>query len=146
MSTQALALSANRGGKRAKKMKNHSEVKDDTIVIKGDDQEYAKVTKVLGSCRFSLECYDGKTRIGLMRGKNTRGLAKKNNFTFQDDIVLIAIRQFEKDKCDIILKYSYDQVKKLVKSGELPLGTTVPKNFKEDEEDEENMPFDFEEI
>jgi translation initiation factor 1A len=144
MASQAPTLKANRGGKRAKKMKNHSEVRDETLVTKEEGQEYARVTKVLGSCRFMLDCYDGKTRIGLMRGKNTRGAAKRNNLTHHDDIVLIALRDYEKDKCDIILKYSYDQVKKLVKQGDLPTGTSAPQKIDETVEDDSG--FDFENI
>jgi initiation factor 1A len=34
--------------------------------------EYAQVTKMLGGGRVSLQCYDGVTRMGLIRGTMRR--------------------------------------------------------------------------
>jgi translation initiation factor 1A len=151
MATQAQTLQKNRGGKRAKKQANHSVVRDATLQIKEEGQEYAKVTKTLGNCRFTCECYDSKVRLGLMRGKNTKGKAKHDNMTGEGDYVLVGLRDFgeagrDKDKCDIILKYSYKQVKELIKRGELPTSATLPKRIGEEDTPEENMPFDFEDI
>jgi hypothetical protein len=36
------------------------------------------------------------------------------------DIVLVALREYEKDKCDIILKYTQDEIMKLKKAKEIP--------------------------
>ncbi len=154
MATQAQALQTNRGGKRAKKQANHSVVRDSTLQIKDESQEYAQITKVLGSCRFTCACFDGKVRLGLMRGKNTKGKAKHENMTGDGDYVLVGLRDFgeldkngvDKGKCDIILKYTYKQVKELIKRGELPASATMPQRIGEEAPDDEDMPFDFEDI
>lgn len=140
--TQTQALQCNRGGKRAKKMANHSAVRDSATVIKDEGQEYGKVTKVLGNCRFTIMCYDGKERLGIMRGKNCKGKGKFNNLTGVDDHVLVGLRDFEKDKCDIILKYTHNQHKDLIKRGELPQGSAPTGKLGEDEDDETGFDFD----
>jgi translation initiation factor 1A len=90
------------------KNKNIKEFKRD-FITKEDQQEYARVTKVLGDCRFKLYCYDGIERIGHARGQMQRYKIMIN----LNDILLVGLRTFEESKCDIIMKYTPDEVRKL---------------------------------
>ena len=94
------------GGNKAKKGKNYISEKD--FIVKEPDQEYAKVVKVLGSCNFELMCEDGATRMGHARGK-----MRKKIWINENDTVLVGLRDFQDNKCDIIHKYSEDEVKRL---------------------------------
>ncbi len=94
------------GGNKAKKNKNYIPEKD--FIVKESDQEYAKVVKALGSCNFELMCEDGVTRMGHVRGK-----MQKKIWINENDTVLVGLRDFQDNKCDIIHKYSPDEVKRL---------------------------------
>ena len=45
-----------------------------------------------------------------------------------DDIVLVNIREFQTDRCDICYKYNEDEVKNLLAYGEIP---SLQNNYKE---------------
>jgi translation initiation factor 1A len=79
-------------------------------------EEYAKVSKALGDKRVMLVLVDGKQMIAHIPGKFT----KKKIWVNVDSVVLVSRREFENDKMDIIHLYDNDEVKKLVKSGEIP--------------------------
>lgn len=143
MSTQAQTLQKNRGGKRAKKQANHSEVRTTVLQVKDGGQEYAKILKVLGGCRFTCECYDGHHRLGILRGRLTKGKNKHENMIAEGDYVLVGLRDYEVEKCDIIIKYKYPQVKELIRQGELPESATAVERIGAEIEDDENQPFDF---
>lgn len=135
------------GGNKAKKGKNQQESKE-LIKKDSDEQQYAKITKVLGNCRFELiSLDDGKKRTGHMRGK-----LKKRAWTRLDDVVLISLRDFQDDKCDIIHKYEPGEVKELFKLGELKemvvqKEETCSFEFeKEIDDDDDENPFTFDEI
>ena len=42
-----------------------------------------------------------------------RGKMRKKVWMTAGDIVLVALREYEKDKCDIILKYTQEEIMKL---------------------------------
>lgn len=122
------------GGKKHKKKKNEnnsSEV-ERKLEIKEDGLEYAQVTKVLGNCRLELSCLDGKKRLG-----NIRGNMRKKVWIVLNDLVLVSLRDFEDNKCDIILKYSPKEVNKLKSLGEIPESIKVndPSIIEEDKND-----------
>lgn len=73
-------------------------------------QEYAFVKKKLGSCRLSVSCFDKKDRLAIIRGK-----LRKRCWINISDIILISLRDFEDDKCDVIQKFSSDQVQVLLR-------------------------------
>ena len=77
---------------------------------KTENQEYAFVKDVLGNCRFKLICWDKKERLGILRGK-----MKKRQWVTRGEIVLASLREFQDDKCEIIQKYTSDQVNILKK-------------------------------
>ena len=107
-----------KGGKKFKKGKKQS-YNDKKLIYKNpkEDQEYGKVIGALGNGRFQIECFDGKSRLGILAG-NMRKRVWVNN----DDIVLISRWEFltDSDKCSIVHKYDSDEVSKLQKEGEFP--------------------------
>ena len=107
------------GGSKHKKYatKNmHDNGQNDNIknLVKDEDQEYAFIEDALGDGRMKLICWDKKTRMGIIRGK-----LKKRSWMNKGDIVLISFREFQDEKCDIIQKYTDNQVKILVKAGKI---------------------------
>ena len=106
---------AGKGGKTRKKTKNQNFTRR-ALTLKEDGQEYALVSKMLGSSRVECVCADLKKRICLIRGK-----MKNRVWIRAGDLVLISLREdLEDDKGDIILKYTNDEFKDLKKMGELP--------------------------
>lgn len=78
-------------------------------------QEYAQVVKMLGNGRCECFCFDGVTRLGHIRGK-----MRKKVWITAGDIVLVAKRDFQDEKVDIVHKYSADEARNLKQYGELP--------------------------
>lgn len=123
-----------KGGKKHKKGKKES-FQEKKLIYKDpkEDQEYAKVMKVNGSGRYNLFCFDGKDRLGICAGNIKRRVRLAIN-----DIVLVALWDFQDNKCSIVHKYEEDEVHKLKSQGEFP------DNIKLDEEnpfldDSENL-------
>jgi translation initiation factor 1A len=107
------------------------------IVYKEEGQEYAFISKILGGRRFTAECFDGKSRIAIVRNKRLR--------IDLDNIVLVGLREFEDKTVDIIWKYTSLEVKILEKESEIPSGTSGKmKNNTIDDDDD--IPFEFDEI
>jgi translation initiation factor 1A len=78
-------------------------------------QEYAQVVKMLGNGRCECFCFDGVTRLGHIRGK-----MRKKVWITAGDIVLVAKRDFQDEKVDIVHKYTADEARNLKQYGELP--------------------------
>ena len=101
-----------KGGNKHKKMKNNSNsdeiTQNDLILKSGKEQDYGKIEKILGNGRFNLLCNDKITRLGIIRGK-----MRKRNWVNMGSIVLYSIREYEKDKVDIIHVYSSSVLKML---------------------------------
>jgi hypothetical protein len=53
--------------------------------------------------------------------------------SFQGDIVLLSLRDFQDDKADVIAKYSPDEARELKKLGELPATAKINEIGKEEE-------------
>lgn len=116
-----------KGGNKAKKGKN---VQEKEFILKEDEQHYAKVTKVLGNCRFTvLSLEDNKTRVAHVRGN-----MRKRNWINNEDIVIITLRDFQDDKCDIVHVYTKEETKK------------IPMTSLQQETQEQECSFDFNEI
>ena len=56
-----------RGGKRKGGFQNKRE-----LDFKDEGEEYGQITKLLGQGRMMVFCFDGKTRLGKIRGKFKR--------------------------------------------------------------------------
>lgn len=136
--------SSKRGGKGgragAKGGREESEGKGE-LQLKELDQEYATALKALGDGRFSLKCFDGKERIGKVRGKLKKGHHKK--WINAGDLVLVGLRGFQDGTCDIIDKYTVADARRLKAQKELPEDTVIGATS---ETKGEECVFDFEAI
>lgn len=63
--------------------------------------EYAQVLKKLGNGRFECQCFDGRTRLCVIRGN-----MRKKVWVDKNDYVLVSLRNFQDHKADIIHKYT----------------------------------------
>ena len=105
-----------KGGKNRKKGKAQQTKEKRELIFREDGQEYAQVLRLLGGGRVEVQCFDGKKRMGTIRG------AMKNRVWINmGDILLISLRDFGDDlKCDIILKYFDEEAKELQELEEIP--------------------------
>lgn len=76
--------------------------------------EYAWVTKMLGNGRLTVRCGNKTERLGIIRGN-----MRKRDWISPGDLVLIALREFQADKVDVIFKYSESEARMLKKYGEI---------------------------
>lgn len=118
------------GGKNKKKGKKFGEVTRE-LEFKEEGQEYGQAIRLLGDCRLEILCSDGEKRAGHIKGSLRRRI-----FINMGDIVLVSLRDFEKEKCDIILKYTEDEVRKLKKAGEIPETFKLPDEEKKEDDDD----------
>ena len=111
-----------KGGKKGKKAKNNTSIIKikRKLVLKEDEQEYCQITKLLGSCRVEGNCFDCKTRLCIIRG----GIKKKMRILV-GSVVIVSLRDFEDSKCDIIYLFDKDEIKELIKLGELPTNINI---------------------
>jgi translation initiation factor 1A len=118
------------GGRRGGKSKGFNSKRE--MVFKEEGQEYAQCTKLLGSGRMTVHCFDGKDRLAKIRGK-----FKRRVWVNIGDVILVQKRDLnsEDDKCDIIYVYYADEVKRLKSLGELPKDL----EFNEKNDDEKNL-------
>ena len=121
---------AGKGGKTRKKTKNQDFARR-ALTQKEDGQEYALVSKMLGSSRIECLCADQKKRLCLIRGK-----MKNRVWIKVGDLVLVSLRDFEPDKGDVILKYSPEEYKDLKKMGALPDTLKMDVEAQNDSDDE----------
>lgn len=107
------------GGKNYKKSKHSSGSFAPAFIDRQPDQVYARIIKVLGNMNLLAYCNDNKTRLCHIRGS-----MRKKVWINIGDIVLISVRDFEKDltesgktyeKADIVAKYDSEHMSKLKK-------------------------------
>lgn len=103
-----------KGGKKHKRNKNR-DIETKAIRFKEDGQEYAQITKCKGNCRFDVKCSDGKDRAAILCGT-----MRKRKFVNLNDIVLVSLRDFQDDLCDIMDRYDENGARKLREIKELP--------------------------
>ena len=97
---------------------------------------------MLGDCRIRVVCWDKKERLAIIRGK-----LKKRCWINKSDLILVSLREYEDDKCDVIQKYDSEQVKALVKKGEFTncfakngnIVTFDVESSSDDDDDTDNM-------
>lgn len=78
-----------------------------------DGQVYGRVLKMLGNGRLTAKCSDGKERACRIRGS-----MRKREWVRPGDTVLIALREFDADKADVIHRYQPADVQKMARYGE----------------------------
>ncbi len=128
-----------KGGKKFKRGKKNTSFERKMIYKDPkEDQEYGKVVRAMGNGRFEIQCFDGKTRMGIIAGN-----MRKRVWVNKDDIILFSKWEFttDDDKCSIVHKYDIDESRKLQKEGEFP--DTI--NLDEENEfgDDDNFQFDY---
>jgi translation initiation factor 1A len=110
------------------------------LVLKEDGQEYAIISKILGCRKFTAVCFDGKSRIAIVRSKRLR--------IIQDMTVLVSLREFDDKTADIIHKYDNNEVRQLESLKEIPASSNKMDNLdnKNVNEISGDIGFDFEDI
>jgi len=87
-----------------------------TIPIKDKEHDYGLVTKVLGGGHFLVFCYsDCSKKLCRIVGK----MKYQHTWILTGDIILLKCRDYQKEKGDIIHKYSVIQYNSLLNLGEL---------------------------
>lgn len=81
--------------------------------LREDGQLYACVTKMLGNNRVMAMCGDGQERQCKIRGS-----MRRREWVRVGDTVLVALRDFQDAKADLVFKYKDDEVHRLKKLGE----------------------------
>ena len=84
------------------------------LLFAEDGQTYGTVTAILGAGRFTVQCHDGRDRMGILRGKMHR-----RQWVRADSTVLLGLRDFEEAKADILHVYQHQEVRLLQQYGEL---------------------------
>lgn len=128
------------GNKRKKGKKQTMEARE--LQYKGEMEEYGQVIRMLGDARLEIQCIDGVKRIG-----HIRGTMRKRKWIANGDVVLVSLREYENEKCDVIDKYNEDEVRKLKKAGEIPESINLPEqeDKHKNEDNGDNIVFEEEE-
>merc|ERR1712166_401686 len=127
---------AGRGGmgKRTKKGNNMTKRE---LWYKEEGQEYAQVQSMLGNGRLRAMCFYGKTRLATIRGKMRRRV-----YIFVNDIILVGLRDFQDEKCDVIWKYYPEEAKTLKALGEIPDSCVIDESKRQEDEGAIAVKFD----
>jgi translation initiation factor 1A len=115
------------GGKKRKMGKKTTQEARE-LQFKEEMQEYGQAIRLLGDMRLELQCMDGVKRVGHIRGK-----MRKKEWVAMGDVVLVALREYEDDKCDVILRYNEEEVRKLKTLKEIPDTIKVNEDTKQNE-------------
>jgi initiation factor 1A len=107
----------NKGGnktKRGARKKIHGETQKRTLNegTTPEGQEYAVVRRINGGGRFGLICADKVERNGLARPT----LKRNKKFIEVNQMILVSLRDFQENSCDILDVYTGAEVEFLVKS------------------------------
>lgn len=121
---------------RKKKKTSEKEVKR-PLQFREDGQEYVEVIKMLGGARFTGKCFDGKERLCIIRGSMS---GRRKIWIKVGDICLVSLREWQDDKCDVILKYEKTEVKSLIAYGEIDSGAMTNNEGGNEDDD---IGFDF---
>jgi translation initiation factor 1A len=125
--------SMKRGGKqKGRKSRKQASRNTSELIYKDDGQEYAQILRKLGGPNIELACADGVTRMGIIRGT-----MRNKVWLNTGDYVLVGLRDFQDNKCDIILRYTAEQVRTLKAYKEIP---------EQEQEEDQNVPLDFDDI
>ncbi len=128
-----------KGGKKFKRGKKNTSFEKKMIYKDPkEDQEYGKVIRAMGNGRFEIQCFDGKTRMGILAGN-----MRKRVWVNKDDIILFSKWEFttDDDKCSIIHKYDIDESRKLQSEGEF--SETINLDEENEFNEDDNFQFDY---
>lgn len=129
------------GGKGAKRQSNkNSDTSSRKLLLKEASQEYGKIIKCLGNCKFEVFGMDGKPYLGILRGN-----MKKKVWVNVNNYVLFTYRDFQDNKVDIIYKFHDDETRRLIKLGEINEKLNDTPSDKNKHKDD-NISFEFDDI
>uniref|UniRef100_A0A6C0C4A4 S1-like domain-containing protein n=1 Tax=viral metagenome TaxID=1070528 RepID=A0A6C0C4A4_9ZZZZ len=124
-----------KGGKKHKRNKNQQK-ESKNLRLKEPGQEYAQIIKCKGNCRFDVLCFDGKERMAIMCGT-----MRNRRFVNQNDIVLVSLRDWQDNVCDIIDNYDENLTRKLKDKGLVPKSIKLDVDNHYSDDDDDNMGF-----
>ena len=127
-----------KGGRNRRRGKNDNGGQKRELIYKDEGQEYAQITKMLGNGRLEVSCFDGIKRMGHIRGK-----LRKKVWMGQGDIILVSLRDFQDEQCDVVHKYNADEARTLKNVGELPENAKINETdtFGADEDEDVNCEY-----
>ena len=96
-------------------------LKNRELVFKETQEEYAKVTGLLGDRKLSVTLTNGSETMAIIPGK-----MRKKCWIAVDDILLVSLRDFQTNKVDVIYKYTAEEVNKLITYLEMPSSFIKP--------------------
>jgi len=132
-----------KGGKRHDRGKTYDEEAEKIDAPhKADGQEYAQVSRMLGNgrCSATLMTPQRPTRLCMIPGKFT----KRKIWINPGDLIMVNIRSFQEDKCDIIYKFSTEEIKQLKKDGHIDKNFQISNDLTATEHDkDEDDVFEF---
>jgi len=109
--------------KKAAKKKKGSDIErsldaemEELLPVEEELEIFGRVLEPLGKGHFRVECADGAIRVCRVRGK----LRGRRSWIKRGDIVLVSIWPFRKDRGDIVVRYTHQQVQWLVEKGYIP--------------------------
>ena len=107
-------MPAKKGGKKKKRGKNISSEKKE-LVFAQDGQYYGNVVKKLGNGRFTVFCFG----LNEERMATICGNMRKRVWVDIDSTVLVNERDYQKDRVDLVYKYTDEESKHLRLYGEI---------------------------
>ena len=120
------------GGKKKKQGKKFVQAERE-LSFAEEMQAYGQIIRQLGDGRMEVQCLDNVKRMAHIRGK-----MKKKVWMVQGDVVLVSLRDYEEDKCDIILKYNENEVRQLKNLGQIPESIKLPENSEKPSQGEDD--------
>ena len=103
-------------GKKTNNITNQYQIRD--MVYKTDGQEYAQVLKSLGNGYMQVSCFTDKGNV--IKRAHIRGTMRKRIWLSIGDIILVSKRDYQDEICDILFKYSTNEIHILQEKNEIP--------------------------
>ena len=123
-----------KGGKKNKNNKNSGLMGTKRVLIyKGDMEEYAQMTKMLGDRRIIVMLPDKTEIMAIIPGR-----FRKRCWIKVGDVMIISRRDFQESKLDVIYKYNDDETRRLAKENEIPeffLEASMPDGVRDNDDD-----------
>ena len=145
--------SKKKGGKNSRRgAKARSAQENRDLPYAGEGQEYAQTVRRLGGNHLEVQCYRPGGSASKVRLAVIRGNMMKRQFIRDGDFLLVSIREYQDAKCDVVLKYTDEEARKLRAFNELPNEARIGEFNATSHDDAKNGPaqedigFDFENI
>tara|TARA_B100001094_G_C18188240_1_gene805310 strand:+ start:955 stop:1569 length:615 start_codon:yes stop_codon:yes gene_type:complete len=106
-----------KGGNKFKKMKKGFGEVITKLEIADKFQNYAQVISMLGDGRVKIKCIINDKivdKLGIIRGS-----MRKRQWINSGDIIIVSIRDFEPNKCDVIYVYPKERRNEIIKKANL---------------------------